>query len=308
METAHAAPPVATGGEVDEQLESTAPKEAAALHATPATMFRYSAYLHVGPGAEECEHREDGQCEERSHFHAWCRLPNKFQHRDLYEKATAAKARRLRLLHDDESDAREVLEADLETFKGDALMEVVIDDLLKGEVAADYVIAIREVGEREEFEHIDQDRERFLSLSDSELARADDEQSEEYRELARHVAAWREAVKTELEGLQAPKRELMRSLSRDQLIDQLRKQRMTQIADQLYLHVYNTWEWFVCTMKVDKHPATGQPATRYWAEMGTIDNPTPGSMWGESPEVIEALQATYDGLETALQAGISGNS
>lgn len=296
----------AIGEDLAQAIEASHPTEPA--QADAAKMFRYSIYLHVGPGAQECEHGEDGECEETSHFHAWCRLPNKFQHRDLYERATAAKARRLRQLALPDSDAREILEAELDTFKDDAHVETIIDDLLKGEWAQDYVNATKEVGERETFEHIQADRERFVQLGEIEAQKSEEDQGEEFQELADHIRAWSNDVAEELRLLQEPKRQAFRDLDRDALIDQLRKRRITQIADQLYLHVYNQWEWFICTMRVKDNPITGRPYERYWEHMGTLDEPSPGSMWGESPEVIDSLQLTYDQLERALQAGVQGNS
>lgn len=303
------APPIADHqDEVEAAVAASHPSEPAALNASQPKMFRYSAYLHVGPGADQCEHREDGECVDPEHFHAWCRLPNKFQHRDLYTKATAAKARRLRQLQDESSDAREVLESEIDAFRGDAHIETIIDDLLKAEWAADYVNAVKEVGEREEYEHISADRERFVELGETEAEKPADEQSEEFLELTRHIAAWSKAIADELGNLQEPKRQAMRDMGREQLIDQLRQRRMGQVADQLYLHVYNQWEWFICTMQVKKNTATGRPFERYWQQMGTIEDPEPGSMWSESPEVIDALQVAYDELERALQAGVQGNS
>src|SRR5438445_543555 len=63
-------------------------------------LFSYSKYVHAGDGAEECEHREDGKCEDAAHFHGWVCLPNSLQHRDILDKARAAKARRRRALRD----------------------------------------------------------------------------------------------------------------------------------------------------------------------------------------------------------------
>jgi hypothetical protein len=299
------APPVEG---VEEQIAESHPTEPAAQNANVIKMFRYSEYMHVGPGAVECEHATDGECEDHEHFHAWCRLPNKFQHRDLYTKAMAAKARRLRLLADEGSDAREVLESELDGLRADIHLETIIDDLLKAEWAQDYISALSEVTEREEYEHIEQDRERFKTLGETEDLDDEEAQSEEFRELMKHIGDWTAAVETEMESLQEPKREALRVMDSDQLIDQLRKGRIAQIGDEVYLHVYNQWEWFICTLKVKLHPQLGKPYERYWEEMGTLEDPKPGSMWGESPEVIDALQETYNQLERALGAGVSGNS
>lgn len=300
------APPVADA--VGAAVEASHPTAPAAERATAAAMFAYSAYLHVGPGAQECEHAEDGACQDTTHFHAWCRLPNKFQHRDLYKKATAAKARLLRLLEKEDSDARVVLESELDMFKDGVHLETVIDDLLKAEFAADYVAAITEVNEDDRFENIEQDRERFQTLGVTELNLPDGEQSEEFVELAGHISEWTGAIRAELAKLQEPKRQALRDMDRGQLIDQLRKRRMAQLGDETYLHVYNQWEWFICTMRPDQEPVRGRPCTRYWTTMGDVDDPAPGSMWAESPEVIDAIQATFEQLERDLQAGVSGNS
>src|SRR3954451_1473894 len=66
---------------VEEAEAATRPASAAAEHATAAQMFQFSTYLHVGPGAEGCE--DFASCADPLHFHAWCRLPNKFQHKDI---------------------------------------------------------------------------------------------------------------------------------------------------------------------------------------------------------------------------------
>lgn len=306
METAEA-PPI-DPSPVEAAVAASHPDKPAAVEAKADKMFRYSAYLHVGPGAEECEHAKDGLCEDPGHFHAWCRLPNKFQHRDLYAKAAAAKARRLRLLEDPESDARTVVDQDLERLVGDAYIETIIDDLLKGEWAQDYVTAMTEVNEREGYEHVEQERERFKELGKIEMSKSAEEESEEFKELGKFIGGWTEAITAEMTRLQEPKREALREMSQDQLLEQLRKLRVAKISDQIYLHTYNQWEWFICTMKVTPHPTIGYPTERYWEEIGTLEQPSPGSMWGESPEVIDALQAVYDELERALGSGVSGNS
>jgi hypothetical protein len=52
-------------------------------------------------------------CANPDHFHAWIRLPNKFQHADIHAKALASKARRMRALRDPESDASVVMDAEI---------------------------------------------------------------------------------------------------------------------------------------------------------------------------------------------------
>jgi hypothetical protein len=79
---------------------------------SPNQLFRYSAWVHVGDGAQDCATAEIG-CTDPGHFHAWCRLPNQLQHEDIRERALAAKARRIRQMRDPEADAHEILELDM---------------------------------------------------------------------------------------------------------------------------------------------------------------------------------------------------
>src|SRR5262245_8571172 len=75
----------------------------------PGELFKFSAWVHIGVGADECEHAQTGNCADPGHFHAWCRLPNQFQHQDIRERALAAKARRIRQLRDPATDGYDVL-------------------------------------------------------------------------------------------------------------------------------------------------------------------------------------------------------
>lgn len=305
-----ALPPDGQEEAIEAAADASLPSTPIAASATQAKMFKYSTYLHVGDGAKECEHATDGECADVDHFHAWCRLPNKFQHKDIYDRASAAKARRIRQLNDASSDARAILEDELEALQGqeDDYVETIIDDLLKEEWAQDFFLAMKDIGEREEYEHINIDRERFNELDKIEGERSEEDWTEEFKELTRHVGEWREKVAAQLTVIQEPKRVSFRELDRGQLFDLMRSKRVKQLGVEHYMHTYNQWEWFICTLKVTPHSTLKRPYERYWAEMGSLDKQEPGSMWGESPEVIEALQATYDTLERALQSGVSGNS
>jgi hypothetical protein len=57
-------------------------------------LFKWSQWVHVGAWAQECEKRLTGDCTDEEHFHAWIRLPNPFQIRDITAKARAARARK----------------------------------------------------------------------------------------------------------------------------------------------------------------------------------------------------------------------
>jgi REP element-mobilizing transposase RayT len=51
--------------------------------------------------------RATGKCTDPDHFHAWIRLPNQFQIRDIAEKAKAAQARKKRMLRDQQTRRRD---------------------------------------------------------------------------------------------------------------------------------------------------------------------------------------------------------
>ncbi|GAC1522427.1 MAG: hypothetical protein NVS3B1_07790 [Marmoricola sp.] len=300
--------PEASGSAVEAAEEMSRPREAAALTASARQMFKFSHYLHVGPGAQECPDNGVG-CENGEHFHAWLRLPNKFQQKDLHEKAMAAKARTLRRLKDPESDAGTVMEAELSVLRASGDEEVMVEDLLKGEFAHFYLKATEMVDEREEFEHINQDRERYIALIDAgEDAKPEEEQSDEFRELVRQVERYVTATKEALREVQQPKRDMFLSLGREGLADRLRDARIEELAGNAFFHTYNEWMWFIGTLDVEPHQATGRPHKRKWAGVGSMDEQAPGTIWGESPEVIEAIESSFGELETALQGAARGNS
>src|SRR3954465_4912909 len=98
---------------------------------SPDQLFRYSAWVHVGAGAERCEEGETGPCGNPLLFHAWCRLPNQLQHQEIRERALAAKARRIRQLRDPESDAAQILASDMDELRRVASHEDLVDELVR---------------------------------------------------------------------------------------------------------------------------------------------------------------------------------
>jgi hypothetical protein len=284
--------------------ETTRPTEAAAEHADEQRMYRFSSFVHVGPGAADCAEGENGACSDPLHFHAWCRLPNKFQHKDIRDKGLAAKARRIRALNDPEADAYLVLESELSEFTADRFEEVV-NELVAREWAQDYTDAIADVSEQEEFAHIDQDRERYQRFIDEgEGDKPEDEQSDEFRELHRHVTRYLEAIKGAVTERQEPRREAIRALGFEQALRNLREMRVERIGDQTFIHTYNEWMWFIGTLR----PAEGTAFERVWGAIGNADENKQGTMWGSAPEVIEAVERTFTELDREMQRAIQGNS
>jgi hypothetical protein len=258
-------------------------------------MFRYSTWLHLGPGSEDCESvdEEKGEvsCGNPLHFHAWCRLPNQYQHREIREKALAAKARRVRQLKDPESDAHAVLEYDLEELKagGDQAKEGVAEDLLQKDMwrdMRDTTNDLTEAAEGEEeskWKHITRDRERLRELSRLREERdlADDER-DEYDALDRHISEFDEEFDRRYEERIKPRREALMAMEWGELLDQLRDDRIANDANDAFMHVYNTWMYLAGTLDRPKgNPIYGSPE----------------SLREAAPEVIEAIEDTFKDLE-----------
>lgn len=278
------------------KAEEPVEQRAVAVTAQQPKMFQNSAWVHVGEGAADCEHvaanpKQQGKdCDDEEHFHAYCRLPNQFQHRDVVEKATAAKARRIRLLRDDSSDAYEVLEGTLRAIRDTEDPKIVIEELLTYTWQEDYLEAIREVEEDERFERVDQDREeltRLLELPEAERG------EDEVEKLEEHIGAYVQATKDKVAEVQAPRRQALESLSFDEQVAQLRERRIEADSDEEYHHVFSQWEWFVGTKQPDRR-------TDKWTKISEMTKDA-------SPEVIDELRGTFTLLRMALQRGGRGN-
>jgi hypothetical protein len=273
-------------------------------------IFRYSDFVHVGEGAEDCEHATDGECKDPDHFHAWVRLPNPFQVRDIAEKARAARARRIRSLRDPDSDAAAILEQELDDIRQESLRDIIIEEVIDQDFPADYDAAQREVmdledpdwvasGEDEEaevpklFADIIQDQEEYSR----QLQLPEDQRGEDYPQLQKTITRWSETLNEALERQQNPRRESLRAQPLDELIDLVRRKRIEQSANEVHLHTFNTWQWYVCTYKPRKK---GTPNERVFKDIAQFKYEAPG-------DVIAALQVTFRELEQTM-AGDRGNS
>lgn len=273
-------------------------------------LFKFATWLHLGPGAEECEGIErddDGdvtavECADRAHFHAWCRLPNSVQHEDIRVKALAAQARHVRLLNDRDSDQAVVLDAELDDLRGqgDAVKEAVVDEILGKTFWKGYIEATRDVVETEAddgtkvYEHIEEDQRRFNDLrAMSPEDRAG--QQEEYDELTAHLAAFNDAVNARLEELRAPERDVLLDRDLDELLEMIRKDRVQRAAEKQFGTVYSRWEWLACTLS-----APG--GSQRFKDMDALAQ--------AAPEVLDALDDTFNDLEQtrneALVPGAGG--
>jgi hypothetical protein len=283
---------------------------------TPRELFAYSAWVHVGDGAEECDHKLDGKCDEREHFHAWVRLPTPYQIRDINEKAKAAQARRLRALRNPESDAAIILENELDELREAAesgSLGVLVEEILDQDHADDMMRATRNVralvdeewepdedGPEDQkapplFATVDQDFEEWQRQREL----PEEERSEDWPEIQSHIDKYTEAVNAELESIREPKRAELMSRSIDQLIEIVRRDRRESDAAEVYLHTYHSWTQFVCTFKPK---LKGTPNERVFKDYIQMRQETP-------EPVVVALRRAFEGLERNLaRSRQAGNS
>lgn len=295
-----------TTTQVDEATEATPeaeesqPAPEAPEAQTPQQINRYSTWVHVGPGAEDCADVDEGagtnDCGNPLHFHAWCRLPNQFQHRQIREKALAAKARKARQLRDPATDANAILEGELSERERADDREPLIEEMLTVGWWRDYLQATDDVKEDEAddgskpFERIEHDQTRYDEL---EKMPEDERPADEYAELGRHLVAYHEAVRSRQTELIEPKRAELEALSTPALVDRIRNQRVDSHSNEEFAHVYAAESWFVGTLNRPR----GEPTFK-----------TREALRDSAAEVIDALKDAFEDLERTQNRGTAGNS
>ena len=275
--------------EIDEPVE-----EGAEATRTTANLFQYSAYVHAGAGALECEHLEDGQCKEVGHFHAYICLPNSLQHRDIQEKARAAKARKKRAMRDAGGDGRQPSDSYI-------MLESELDDLMLGDREAllrqiatrttrkkfgEYVTDVREGDER--FETYGQDAEEFQRL----MKLPEEERGEEFKQLDDLMGAFARAVEDRVEEETNREIETLRGSPEDAVRNTIRESRIEGEATDVSVNTYYIWLAFVCTRHCSKPEVS---AKRYFATLEDLRN--------ASPEAVDAIDETLKDLESRMTRG-----
>jgi hypothetical protein len=260
-------------------------------HEGPNELFKYSAWVHVGQGAEDCEEARDGHCGNPLHFHAWCRLPNQLQHEDIRERALAAKARRIRQLRDPEADAYEILESDMSELRASATRACSSTSSSTRTGGSARSTRWRTIEDSEEFKTIDRDRERL-----GELRVLDPDPSQGR---VRGARAPRQQVHGGDRGapreLEAPIRESLEALTRESS--------STRSARSASAPRPTTPSWSP-TRAGSGWPAPS-PATRPVDRQRTFSDVD--QLVEAAPEVLDALQRTFSELEASLQRGPKGN-
>jgi hypothetical protein len=266
----------------------------------PSSLFGYSMWIHVGAGAEECDEVDEregtNRCGDSGHFHAWCRLPNQFQIREIREHALAAKARKQRQLRSDGTDAYEILENDLQTLLAEPdAGERMANELVGYDWTTDYLTAVHQVreladeGEEAEddaklYAHVDDDRRRLLELQGQP---EDERPADEYTELQQQIASYEKQVDEHYQALRNPKLESYQLMAEDELATLVRRKRIEMRAHEEFMHHYSINEWLSCTFRDE---TGGQHA---FADLDALQD--------ASEQVLAKLHETFADLERTAQ-------
>lgn len=289
-------PPIATPpaeGEVETPVEETPGETTVATEQTPAKLFKWNEWVHVGEGASECA--EPWKCADHQHFHAWLRLPNQFQYDTIRDKALASKARKIRQLKDSDTDAFEILEGELDAIRNaPGAHEYLVGELVQKEHVVNVVEARKDATEVEGYETIDDDFQRLKTMMGMD---ADERNHDEYVELQNHIAAFTAEVEKHRIEREAPLRSSLEAKGVDDLIDMIRDDRIEAAATEEFMRVYSQWLWVVCTMK-PRDPAKGFPTEQHYKDLNTLH--------AAPPEVLSVLDNAYAALESAM--GDAGKS
>lgn len=277
---------------------STATAEPATAPATePAKPFTWSEHIHLGDGAEDCPDNGAG-CTDTNHFHVWLRVANPFVRDTLREQAMAARARRLRLFRDPESDSSLVLEGELDELRQEAeradSTETLIDRVLLKDWGRRHLEAMKEATEDEDFEHIDADRERFAELADLPDAECP---TEEFDALDQTIIAYGERVEELRKQAEAPVRESLTHKTIDELLALIREDRIAAEGNTAF---FDTWLRSNIVAGTYYPEPDGKRPTR-----PRFENVAALAQLGV--EEAEALRAAFVTLESGFQAGL-GNS
>lgn len=279
-------------------------------------LYKFSTWVHIGPGSEDCEGIDEeagtNDCGNALHFHAWCRLPNPLVHREIREHGLAAKARRARQLRDPDSDAHAILEDDLDRLARSGDKEEVVTELLKADMWRDHMEAVADVMEIEApdqpadsegegpvllYAHIEADQDRYVELGEKKADLPPDADFDEQDELDRldaHLRGYNDEVEKRRVELEEPRRRVLEEKDISELVDMLRDQRIDVDSNGHFVHTYSLFQWLACTLRDAKKQV------RVWSEKKQMED--------AAPEVIFAVQEAFQDLEASQQEALRGNS
>lgn len=223
------------------------------------------------------------------------RLPNQFQHASIREKALAAKARRVRQLRDPEADAFLVLDEEMDALIRTGDESTIVEQIVSKDWWKDHLEATKDVREDEDFEHVEEDQRRFDALIDMP---EDERPAEEFAELERHLTRYNEAVDAAREERQKPRRESLAERPIEDLVADIREERITTEANGAFNMTFTKWQVFTCTHEVDDK---GKAKTkRYFESVEDVE--------AADADLLDALTAGFNALERQFTRGLTGNS
>lgn len=272
--------------------EATIREVEAVAEKSPQKIFRWSEWLHIGEGAEECDERFTGECDDDEHYHIFVRLPNQYQIRDIAEKARAAKARKVRDLKTPDSDSNVILEEGLGTFT-----EADRDDLIEELLAKDFTDqfdATNETKELPEFETYDQDEEEYYR----QAVLSEDERSDEFAQLESIVQDFAEKRSEKLKQIQASKRAGYEQQDLDALVGLVRRNRIDVEGTDAFVQTHRQWSWYIGSMRgrgVHDDGKPRLPKERFFSSINELKS--------APPEVIAELGEAFQRLESGLTKG-----
>lgn len=273
---------------------------------TTEELFQWSAYVHAGAGAEECEHAEDGQCQDAwprgKHFHCWVTLPNTFQARDITEKALAAKARRRRTLTQDGSDGGEPSDAYLTLAEGleawtlnDKTWDALLSRIADRRVQAEQPEITRRLLDDDRFEHYPADLEEYRRQG---TLPEEERDQETWERLTRDMDDFRKAFEESCTSMFDRERDVLKGTPRHEVLDIERRYMVDQSAIEQFNHTYYTWAYYVCALKP---VGDGYPTERIFSK--------PEELRGCPPEAFARLRDAYRSLENRFfgRGDVAGN-
>jgi hypothetical protein len=159
------------------------------------------------------------------------------------------------------------------------------------------------VEEDEKFEHIRQDQERFRTL---EAMDADKRPEDEWKTLVIHLADYAKAIEKRLDEIQEPRRQALRDLGLNGVLDKVREQRIEADTRAIFMDTYSFWQMYVGTLVIpegfDPENITREtmPRKRYFE--------TEEALREADPAIVSKLQDVFETLESNLGSLTAGNS
>lgn len=237
---------------------------------------------------------------------ALLRLANQFQHAEIRQAALAAKARRMRQLRDENTDAFVVLEDEMDALARLGDQMVLVEELVGREWWKDQLAAEADVAEEEDYEHISRDRQRLEVLGEMDPVERDED---EWKELQTHVENFFKAVQERLTERQRPRREALEALDINALVDLVRQERIAQEGNVTFNLHFSLWQMYSGSYELKGYE------TRT-VKGNTIEAPMPGKPLFSSvddvrradPNLLDALAHAYNELEASYSEALQGNS